>query len=108
MTTVLDDPKHLVLAAVSGSSVVGWVHAYVCNLLESDTYAEVGGFVVDESFRGQGVGGKLMKAVEDWARQEGCHAVSVRSSVIRHEAHKFYAARGFELIKTQHVFRKRL
>ncbi|MGD0221328.1 MAG: GNAT family N-acetyltransferase [Terriglobia bacterium] len=108
MTTVLDDPKHLILAAVLGTSVVGWVHAYVCNLLESDAYAEIGGLVVDESYRGQGVGWKLMEGVEDWARQKGCHAVSVRSSVIRHEAHKFYAGRGFELIKTQHAFRKRL
>jgi GNAT superfamily N-acetyltransferase len=108
MTSVLDDPKHLVVAAVLGANVVGWVHAYVCNLLESDVYAEVGGFVVNESRRGQGVGGELMERVEDWARQMGCSAVSVRSSVVRHEAHKFYTARGFLLIKTQHAFRKPL
>ncbi|MGO8814191.1 MAG: GNAT family N-acetyltransferase [Terriglobia bacterium] len=108
MTSVLDDPKHLIIAAVSGATVMGWVHAYVCNLLESDAYAEVGGFVVDESRRGQGVGVKLMERVEDWARQIGCSAVSVRSSVVRHEAHKFYTGRGFVMIKTQHAFRKPL
>jgi GNAT superfamily N-acetyltransferase len=108
MAAVLDDPKHLILAAESGGRVVGWAHAYVCCLVESDTFAELGGLVVDESRRGQVVGGKLLDQVEEWARQKGCHTVCLRSNVIRHEAHKFYAARGYHQIKTQHAFRKRL
>jgi GNAT superfamily N-acetyltransferase len=108
MTTVLDDPKHLILAAVSGGAVVGWAHAYVCCLVESDTFAELGGLVVGESHRGKGVGAKLLEKVEEWARQKGCSAVSARSNVIRHEAHKFYAGRGYDQIKTQHAFRKGL
>ena len=108
MASVLDDPKHLILAAALGGRVVGWAHAYVCCLVESDTFAELGGLVVDESHRCKGVGGKLLEMVEDWARQKGCGAVSVRSNVIRHQAHKFYAARGYNQIKTQHIFRKAL
>lgn len=87
---------------------MGWAHAYVCNFVESEAFAELGGLVVDESHRGQGVGGKLLERVEDWARQKGCSAVSARSNIIRHEAHKFYAARGYDQTKSQHVFRKRL
>ena len=105
---MLEDPKHLILAAVSEGCVVGWAHAYVCCLVESDPFVELGGLVVDESHRGKGVGGKLLAKVEEWARQKGCRTVSVRSNVIRHEAHKFYAARGYDQIKTQHAFRKRL
>ena len=108
MARVVDDPKHLLLAAVSGGRVVGWAHAYVCCLVESDTFAELGGLVVGESHRGKGVGAKLLEKVEEWARQKGCSAVSARSNVIRHEAHKFYAARGYDQIKTQHSFRKML
>lgn len=106
LATVVEDPKHLILAAVSGDRVVGWAHGYVCCLVESDTFAEVGGLVVDESFRGKGVGGKLLEKVENWARQKGCAAVSLRSNIIRHQAHKFYAARGYNQTKTQHSFRK--
>ena len=108
MAALLDDPKHLILAAVSGGRVVGWAHAYVCCLVESDQYAELGGLVVDESHRGMGVGAKLLGKVEEWARQKDCCAVSVRSNVIRQEAHRFYSARGYAKIKTQHVFRKGL
>jgi GNAT superfamily N-acetyltransferase len=108
MAAVRDDPKHLILAAVAGDRVVGWAHAYVCCLMESDSWVELGGLVVDESHRGKGVGGKLLEKVEEWGRQQGCRAVSLRSNVIRHEAHQFYAARGYDQIKTQHAFRKRL
>ncbi len=108
MTAMVDDPKHLILAAISVERVVGWAHAYVCRLVESDPLAELGGFVVGESHRGRGVGTKLLERVEDWARQAGCRNISVRSNVIRHEAHRFYEARGFEQIKTQHTFRKRV
>ncbi len=108
LAAVLDDPKHLVLAAVSASRVVGWAHAYVCCLVERDTFAELGGLVVDEAVRGRGVGGKLLAGVEDWARLKGCGVVSVRSNVIRQQTHKFYAAHGYQLVKTQHSFRKPL
>ena len=68
---MLDDPKHLILVAVSGGRVVGWAHAYVCCLVERDTYVKLGGLVVEESLRGKGVGGKLLEKVEDWARRKG-------------------------------------
>ncbi len=108
LEAVLNDPHHLVLAAVSAGLVMGWAHAYMCCLVERDTFAELGGLVVDESARGRGVGGKLLAAVEEWARQNGCGVVSVRSNIIRHQAHKFYAAHGYQQIKTQHSFRKPL
>ena len=108
LTAVLHDPKHLILAADSEGRVVGWAHAYVCCLVESDMYVELGGLVVDESHRGRGIGAKLVEEVEGWARRKGARAVSLRSNIVRHEAHKFYAARGYEQIKTQHAFRKPL
>jgi GNAT superfamily N-acetyltransferase len=105
---VMNDPRHLVLAAESAGRVVGWGHAYICCLVESDMFAELGGLAVDESARGRGVGGKLLAKVEEWARKQGCSVVSVRSNVIRHQAHKFYEANGYQRIKTQHSFRKSL
>ena len=106
LTAVLHDPKHLILAADTGGEVVGWAHAYACSLVESDMHVELGGLVVDESCRGRGIGAKLLEEVERWARQEGARTVSLRSNTIRHQAHKFYASRGYTQIKTQHAFRK--
>jgi GNAT superfamily N-acetyltransferase len=108
LTEVLHDPKHLILAADAKGEVVGWAHAYLCCLVETDMYAELGGLVVDESHRGREIGAKLLEEVERWARQNGARAVSLRSNTIRRRAHKFYATRGYEQIKTQHAFRKQL
>jgi GNAT superfamily N-acetyltransferase len=108
MTAVLGDPKHHILVACLGDHVVGWAHAYLCCLLETDLYVELGGLVVDESRQGRGVGTKLLEQVEEWAAQMGARAVSVRSNIIRDQAHKFYRARGYGQIKTQHAFRRSL
>jgi GNAT superfamily N-acetyltransferase len=70
--------------------------------------AEIGGLVVGESHRGQGVGQLLMQQAEEWARARGCRAVYLRTNVIRTDAHRFYERLGYTRIKTQHAFRKNL
>jgi GNAT superfamily N-acetyltransferase len=105
---VLADPNHCVATAVSGDAIAGWVHAYLCCLVESDPHVEVGGLVIDQTYRGIGIGTKLLEKVEEWARENCCGTVSVRSNVNRQQAHKFYLSRGYKLIKSQHAFRKQL
>jgi GNAT superfamily N-acetyltransferase len=104
-------PEHAVLVAEaqvspSESHVVGWVHAYVERTLESNPTVELGGLVVEETWRGSGIGRLLMGQVECWARATGCETVTVRSNVVRERAHAFYQRLGFGLVKTQDVFRK--
>jgi GNAT superfamily N-acetyltransferase len=88
--------------------VIGWGHVTVIPLLEVELRAELNGLVVDERVRSCGAGGKLLEAVEAWARKRGCTGMSVRSNVIRERAHGFYLQRGYEHYKTQKAFRKAL
>lgn len=88
--------------------IVGWIHLFGNRLLESDADAEIGGLVVDEAARGRGVGRALVGAAESWARERGYSVISVRSNVIRKEAHEFYKGLGYETTKSQFKFRKRL
>ena len=101
--------KHTVFVAdVPGTGVIGWLHASLCNLLESDLRAEVNGLVVADGQRSLGAGAKLLAAAEAWARRQGCKAMNVRSNVIRERAHKFYEREGYDHYKTQKAFRKPL
>jgi GNAT superfamily N-acetyltransferase len=101
------DGSHIVFVAEDGAGrVVGWAHTYALHFVGSDLRAEVAGLVVDESCRNAGVGKVLMARIEDWARQNGLAAVTLRSNVIREPAHKFYEKLGYTRIKTQHAFRK--
>jgi GNAT superfamily N-acetyltransferase len=96
------------VAEDQGGAIVGWIHLFGNRLLESDPDIEIGGLVVHEDARGRGVGRALVSAAEDWARERGYSVVSVRSNVIRKEAHEFYKGLGFEPTKSQFKFRKKL
>ena len=88
--------------------VVGWVQVCARTVLVSDRHAEIEGLVVDRDWRSKGVGRSLMRRAEEWARQAGCKAVSLRSNVVREGARPFYEDIGYEVVKTQWAFRKRL
>ena len=108
---ILVRPEHRVFVAEArgaqaGEGLAGWVHAYVVRTVESDPSVEIGGLVVEESWRGRGLGRLLMAEAERWARTTDCAAVTLRSNVVRDGAHAFYRRLGYTLIKTQRVFRK--
>jgi GNAT superfamily N-acetyltransferase len=98
--------SHVIVAIGPSGGVAGWIHVFGNRLLESEPDAEIGGLVVDESVRGRGLGRALVAAAEAWARDRGYPVVSVRSNVVRTEAHEFYQERGYGIVKTQTKFRK--
>ena len=88
--------------------LVGWVHVQRHHSLELDPYALVVALVVDERFRGGGVGRALLEATEQWARDHGLTEMRVRSNVTRRRTHRLYKQRGYQNVKTSHVFLKQL
>jgi GNAT superfamily N-acetyltransferase len=94
--------------AESRGRLVGWLHASVHHTITNEISAEIAGLVVDEQVRGTGVGRALMSAAEQWARAQSCESVRLRSNVIRVGAHAFYRRLRYEIIKSQHAFRKKL
>jgi len=106
---VFPDPAHAVFVAEApDGKIAGWVHIFGYHVLEADPRAEVAGLVVDAAQRGSGIGRLLMQHAEQWAREQGYTAVTLRSNIVRHEAHVFYQRIGYAMPKTQHVFRKEL
>jgi len=99
---------HLLLVAENGHGLCGWLHGYVRPLLESEPALEIGGLVVAECARGQGIGAMLLTAAEDWARQQGLALVTLRSQEHRSDAHRFYQRQGYQLAKRQLCLRKPL
>ncbi|GAB4416293.1 MAG: GNAT family N-acetyltransferase [Anaerolineales bacterium] len=100
--------EHTVYVAERDGQVLGWVHAHIYRLLIDVPEVEIGGLVVDESARGGGIGEKLMQAAEAWAMEKGCASVYLRSNTIRTRAHEFYKRIGYEIVKSQYAFRKKL
>ncbi len=102
------DSDHMAQVALSHGRVIGWIHA-ACRLnLESGWFVEVVGLVVDEHYRGQGVGTKLVEATKRWARERNQKTVRVRTRDSRTRTHLFYEGRGFKWSKTQRVYEIRI
>jgi GNAT superfamily N-acetyltransferase len=96
------------VAELETGEIAGWIAVFVYRTVEADARAEVSGLVVDERFRSRRVGEHLLARAEEWARENGCHAIGLRSNVIRDRAHAFYERHGYAHVKTQKAFRKQL
>ena len=107
-TALASSARDQVLVAGDDGSVVGWVHAFVSMLIESDPFVEIGGLVVSESMQRRGVGRLLMAQTEAWALAHGCREVRLRSNIVRAGAHRFYESIGYRTLKTQYTFVKTL
>ena len=70
--------------------------AIVNNFWQEGQIAYVYAMIIDDSFRGQGIGTELLKKVFDKAKLRGCKKIELDSGFPRETAHKFYEKIGFE------------
>jgi len=106
--TARNEERELFVAIVPRVGVVGWIGVDVSASLTVARHALIEGLVVDHEYRGANIGLALLQHVETWARTRGCALVRLRSNVVRERAHGFYLRNGYEIVKTQHLFEKRL
>lgn len=102
------DDHFLLVAADADDQPVGWVHAFIHHLMAADSFAQVGGMVVKESCRGCNIGTTLLARAEQWARKKGSKEIRLRSNIVREQTHGFYISRGYAIVKTSHLFQKKL
>ena len=90
--------------AIYDSSVVGWIGVAQAIMIESVPFCEINGLVIDEDYRGKGIGKLLVEKAKQWAKEKGNDTVRLRCNVKRIEAHEFYRHLGFKEIKQQTAF----
>ena len=100
---LLNSDDHRIWVADLGEVVVGWLHAYLALRVGVAPFVEIAGLIVDEQYRSEGIGSKLVAEAIAWAKSIGVN-VRVRSNSKRDATHNFYQERGFKLLKQQYVF----
>lgn len=101
------DPDHAVFVAdLPHQSVVGWIQVCIATVLVVGQQAEIYGLIVQEEYRGYGIGQILIQHAECWVQEQGYSMVVVRSNQLREQAHRFYEKVGYAPFKHQAVFRK--
>ena len=108
LAKVSDDSNQQAFVAVDGQSVIAWIHVFIADRIESESFAEIGGVVVDQSYRQQGMGAALFAHVAEWAKTKGYRKLRVRCADQRKAAHDFYLAQGMSKTKAQYIFDKTL
>ena len=102
----LDKSRKAVFVADYEGRVIGYVHVERYDTLYMETLANILGLAVRDDSRRLGAGRMLMKAAENWARENGAVGVRLNSGEQRKEAHAFYRAVGYLSEKEQLRFLK--
>ena len=93
-----DNPNHIVLAAKIDGRLVGSLLAVICEMMfgQCKSFMVVEDVIVDESFRGNGVGKALMGYVELLAKQHNCSYIMLITDFDRIDSQKFYKSLGYK------------
>jgi GNAT superfamily N-acetyltransferase len=93
----LPDQASVLLGADDAGELIGVAALHVCPMLErTGRFGRLVAMVVDDRYRGQGVGRSLLTEIERRAYAAGCIVMEVTSSVHRDAAHRFYAGLGYQ------------
>ena len=108
----LTDPKRAVfIASSAGGRVIGFVEASTREYAEGCETGPVGyieSWFVDDDIRGQGIGGRLVSAAENWARQVGCTEMGSDTWIDNQVSIDAHKKLGYEEVERLVHFMKKL
>lgn len=92
-----DSGKAVRFSLKDGDKEIGSAYLYI---LKNDQHTEPFGFleylVIDEAYRGQGLGKEMVKEMIDEAKKQGCYKLIGTSRHGREKLHEWYEALGFK------------
>lgn len=112
MDKILSDPLTPVfVAARENGKLGGFLEGGLRKYADGCDTSPVGyieGWYVDEDLRRQGVGGKLVRALEDWTREQGCTELASDTWLDNEISIQAHFALGYEETERLIHFRKKL
>lgn len=82
---------------------MGWIFPRQTMLRKQ---AVVEDMIVDENYRGKGLGRKILKELIKWAKEQGVEIVDLTTNSKRVAANELYKSEGFKLHETNHYLLK--
>jgi GNAT superfamily N-acetyltransferase len=93
---VKDDERYKTFVALAEDKVVGFVSStQILAVGYEGSHMQIIGIVVKKEIQNRGVGTKLIKYMENYARTIGVYGIGLNSGVKRIDAHAFYRRNGY-------------
>jgi len=86
---------YTVIAAHHKKELVGVSGVWIGTKFYCGKYLELDNFVVDEAYRGKGIGSMLIDYATTMAKEHDCKSVVLNATVTNTEAHKLYDKHDF-------------
>lgn len=83
---------YILLGALHDKHIIGAVFASCRNQKTEQQYLEIDGIVVDETFRGSGIGSAMLKRIES-----GCLIDTIRAEAITPASQLFFQRHGYRM-----------
>ncbi|WLI45472.1 GNAT family N-acetyltransferase [Pseudomonas beijingensis] len=98
--------RDTVLLAQEGKNIIGVISLHVLELFhQPGRLGRITSLVIDDDFRGQGVGAMLVSAADAFFLEQLCVRAEVTSSDHRIQAHTFYQQQGYAVDERRFVKR---
>lgn len=101
---IINRPEHGLFVSLDKSNITGWIHLALIQNLLKNSRVEIKALIVDEQYRGRGIGKKLIEEAKDWCKKKEQTTIFLRSNISRVDAHRFYEREGFAKTKTSHIY----
>lgn len=108
LAIIFKNPNEKMMVAIDKEKCVGWAQVSHTTRVETGSFGEIVGLVVDDQYRNKGIGKRLIDHCKRWCIDKGVSTLRLRSNIKRKEAHEFYYHLGFSEIKQQKVFEIKL
>jgi GNAT superfamily N-acetyltransferase len=93
----ISEKNHKAFIATKSGRIEGYAGTTIHNnLWQAGKMCHLNELVVDKDARGTGIGSRLLKHVESYARKNKCRGIDLESAMRRKRTHKFYNARKYE------------
>ncbi len=99
--------NYRIFVACDGDKVVGFIGcvSYLAFELENEGMKIIA-LAVSKEYRRKGIGTKLLKTAEQWAKENNIEVILLNSGLPREDAHTFYESQGY--FKKSYGFIKRI
>lgn len=78
--------------------LIGVSSGWLIVKLYSGKQIELDNYVIDKAFHSQGIGGRFLDYMEDWAKKKGCTSMELNAYIKNNLSHKFYFNKGFSIV----------